>query len=825
MTAWIPGRFFLVGEGRQMAAKAKKRNHFFETKSFGFIIGLIIVGIFFGISRTTTMLQGLELKVVDLHMSLKDLLQPTHIQQGVTKFSHNFKQSEDIAIIGIDFTTLSDYGRFPFPRYHYADLINAYSRIKNQDLRERAFFLDVFFVDMDTNAADDALLEAAIRDSSRVVLETVLRQDFSTAIDEKEYWERLDLLTKHTPSFTKVSGPWQKMTEYLGFEAPLKPFAASIKAFGHANFLQDPDDIYRRQQLITKISRLIEVIPLDSLNADYRLNESEYERLCWMDNNGDYHQISYPLTEKTITTLKKQLPKHSPPVVEDADNDGNPDASYFVVRKYKDYFIPAVTLALALEYFNKKPSDVEIVIGKHIRIPSPEYWEISDSVDAAGDSHPKGKWVPYTIQLTQDEYDANNRLIKPGKRMPIPEILIPIDKNGQMVINFMGKRSSESGEGNQTFPVRSFSVLANMVRPPDKALWRESMVAANKILMVGAFSRGMAQDEKPTPRGLMYGIEIHANSLNTILMNNFVKEVPVWVNLLILLALVALICFMSSRMPSIVSLLISIVLIIVFFFSVSILFDLSGQLVEFTTPALSMIFCFVSIIVYRAMTEEKDKKMLRDTFGKYVSPRVVDQLVQNPPELGGVDKELTVFFSDIRGFSTLSESMSPQDLLNHLNVYYSSMTDLILEYGGTLDKYIGDAIMAFWGAPLPMEDHANRACECALKQIERLKELNQSWPPEKRIDIGIGINSGVMVVGNMGSSLRMSYTLIGDNVNLGSRLEGTNKEYGTNIIISEMTYGLVKDGFIVRELDNVRVKGKNKPVGIYELVDSLKNTI
>jgi adenylate cyclase len=678
---------------------------------------------------------------------------------------------------------------------------------------------------MDANAADDALLEAAIRDSGRVVLETVLRQDFSTAIDENEYWERFDLLAKHTPSFNNVSGPWQKMPEYLGFEAPLKPFAASIKAYGHANFLQDADDIYRRQQLITKISRLIEVIPLDSLNVDYSLNESEFERLCWMDNNGDFHHIAYPLTEKTIVYLKKQLLKLSPPVVEDADNDGNPDASYFVVRKYKDYFIPAVTLALALEYFNKKPSDVEIVIGKHIRIPSPEYWQISDSVDAAGDSHPKGKWVPYTIQLTQDEYDDQARLIKPGKRTAIPEILIPIDKNGQMVINFMGKRSSESGEGNQTFPVRSFSVLANMVRPPDKELWRESMVAANKILMVGAFSRGMAQDEKPTPRGLMYGIEIHANSLNTILMNNFVKEVPVWLNLLILLALVSLICFMSSRMPSIVSLLISIVLIITFFFSVSMLFDLTGRLVEFTTPALSMIFCFVSIIVYRAMTEEKDKKMLRDTFGKYVSPRVVDQLVQNPPELGGVDKELTVFFSDIRGFSTLSESMSPQDLLNHLNVYYSSMTDLILEYGGTLDKYIGDAIMAFWGAPLPMDDHANRACECALKQIERLHELNQSWPPEKRIDIGIGINSGVMVVGNMGSSLRMSYTLIGDNVNLGSRLEGTNKEYGTNIIISEMTYGLVKDGFIVRELDNVRVKGKNKPVGIYELVDSLKNTI
>jgi adenylate cyclase len=234
---------------------------------------------------------------------------------------------------------------------------------------------------------------------------------------------------------------------------------------------------------------------------------------------------------------------------------------------------------------------------------------------------------------------------------------------------------------------------------------------------------------------------------------------------------------------------------------------------------LSIVVTFISLIVFKVMTEEREKRKIRETFGKYVSPKVVDQLLQDPPELGGVDKELTVMFSDIRAFSTLSENMSPQELVNHLNVYLAAMTDIILEYGGTLDKYIGDAIMAFWGAPLSMADHAERACACALKQMEKLKELNASWPVDKRINIGIGLNSGVMTVGNMGSNLRMNYTLMGDNVNLGSRLEGTNKEYGTNIIISEYTYGLVKDKFVVRELDNVRVKGKNKPVGIYELVD------
>jgi adenylate cyclase len=187
--------------------------------------------------------------------------------------------------------------------------------------------------------------------------------------------------------------------------------------------------------------------------------------------------------------------------------------------------------------------------------------------------------------------------------------------------------------------------------------------------------------------------------------------------------------------------------------------------------------------------------------------------------LGGVDKELTVFFSDIRGFTTLSESLSPQELVNHLNLYLTAMTDLILEYKGTLDKYVGDEIMCFWGAPVPEEDHALLACKCAVKQIETLNKMNEQWPPEKRLSIGIGLNTGIMTVGNMGSIGRMNYTLMGDNVNLGARLEGTNKQYYTTIIMSESTYAQVRDKVIARELDNIRVKGKNKPVLIYELID------
>jgi adenylate cyclase len=341
----------------------------------------------------------------------------------------------------------------------------------------------------------------------------------------------------------------------------------------------------------------------------------------------------------------------------------------------------------------------------------------------------------------------------------------------------------------------------------------------NKIVMVGAFSQGMADDEKLTPYGLMYGVEVHANALNTILMDQFVRYAPSWMDIAILVGAALVVAFMSSRLSTIWAMLLTGVIIIAYFFTATILFDVRAFMVNFSTPALAMLLTFVSIVVYRVVTEEKDKRRIRDMFGKYVSPAVVSEILESPPELGGIDKDLTVFFSDIRGFTTLSESMTPQELVNHLNIYLTAMTDIILEYRGTLDKYVGDEVMCFWGAPLPQEDHAILACKSAIRQMDRLRELNEEWPPEKRIDIGIGLNSGIMTVGNMGSLGRMNYTLMGDNVNLGARLEGTNKQYGTNIIISEYTYGLVKDRVIARELDNIRVKGKNKPVQIYELID------
>jgi len=451
---------------------------------------------------------------------------------------------------------------------------------------------------------------------------------------------------------------------------------------------------------------------------------------------------------------------------------------------------------------------VEVVLGKYIRIASPEQFNVETQ-----------QWEPYTLTVVPPTYDKEDTIVKQGTFCIVAEVRIPIDETGSMLINFMGEPSSSNAEEHQTFPVRSYSGYANNPPPPDPARWPPTKKVANKILMVGPFSKGMAADEKPTPFGLMYGVEMHANALNTILMGNFLHSAPPWLNVLILFFMVMLISLMVSRLSTIWSLVVMLGAILVYFFAFMLLFEFKDFILAFTSPAFGAFLAFLSVVAYRAVFEDRDKRRIRDMFGKYVSPAVVDEILQNPPELGGQDKELTVFFSDIRGFTSLSEGMSAQALVNHLNQYLTAMTDLILDYKGTLDKYVGDEIMCFWGAPVPVEEHALLACKCALKQIEVLEKMNASWPAENRLSIGIGLNTGNMTVANMGSTGRMNYTLMGDNVNLGARLEGTNKQYFTTIIISESTYQQVKDSVVARELDNIRVKGKNKPVLIYELLD------
>jgi adenylate cyclase len=218
----------------------------------------------------------------------------------------------------------------------------------------------------------------------------------------------------------------------------------------------------------------------------------------------------------------------------------------------------------------------------------------------------------------------------------------------------------------------------------------------------------------------------------------------------------------------------------------------------------------------------REKKFIQNTFSRYVSQEVIDEITANPEKLrlGGQKKELTILFSDVRGFTTISEKLSPEDLVGLLNQYLTAMTDTIMSQGGVIDKYIGDAIMAFWGAPIDEIKHAELACLVSLEMIKKLKEKQPEWQRQYgvEVNIGVGLNTGEVVIGNMGSDKRFDYTVMGDSVNLASRLESLTKQYGIKILVSQFTKEKAGGKFVYRFLDKVAVKGKKDAVDIFELV-------
>jgi adenylate cyclase len=264
-----------------------------------------------------------------------------------------------------------------------------------------------------------------------------------------------------------------------------------------------------------------------------------------------------------------------------------------------------------------------------------------------------------------------------------------------------------------------------------------------------------------------------------------------------------------------------------YFFLTYFLFVSKFVYAEFVAPAFGFTLSYIGVLFYRFMTEEKEKRRMKKTFGQLVNPGVLEKMLNDPSyqKVGGHREQLTVLFSDIRGFTTMTETLPPEELVTHLNEYLGKMVEVVFRHDGTLDKFIGDAVMAIFGAPVPQNDHAKRAVLCALDMMDELAKLQEKWRTEGKtiFDIGIGINTGEMTVGFMGSQEKKEYTVIGDNVNIGSRLEGLNKEHKTHIIMSDSTYQQVKDVIETRPLGSVPVKGKTKTVEIYEVVGRKKS--
>jgi adenylate cyclase len=385
---------------------------------------------------------------------------------------------------------------------------------------------------------------------------------------------------------------------------------------------------------------------------------------------------------------------------------------------------------------------------------------------------------------------------------------IPTDEEGRLLINFRGPQ--------KTFPHYSFSDVVDGVVPAD--------ALRDKIVLVGATATGI-YDMRVTPfSGTYPATEIHANIIDTILHQDFIHR-PAWIFVFDAAAIVSLGVFLSILIPrirAVYSAVAAAALLLGYVLLNQYLFTRLGLWLTAIYPVFTIAFVSACVMTFQFMTEERKRREIREAFSHYVSPSLVQELTKNPERLalGGEEARLTVLFADIRDFTRVAEGLSPPVLVKLMNDYLTPMTEVILRSGGTVDKYMGDAIMAFWGAPVWLEDHPVRACRAALGMLDRLSELQVLWEKAgiPRLDIGIGLSTGRVTVGNMGSATRFDYTVMGDTVNLGSRLEALNKEYGTRIIVPKYTYEDVKEEFILRPLDVVRVKGKDRPIKIYELM-------
>jgi class 3 adenylate cyclase/CHASE2 domain-containing sensor protein len=342
-----------------------------------------------------------------------------------------------------------------------------------------------------------------------------------------------------------------------------------------------------------------------------------------------------------------------------------------------------------------------------------------------------------------------------------------------------------------------------------------------KIVLIGYTAAGLLDLRANPLSPLAPGLELHANVIDNLINRDFTRTAPPVLMFPLMVLLGAAFGWGIDRTRSQLASGIAAALTLAAVVAAGYAALVAGTHVPSFTLGVALSLIYVVITVFNFVREQQQTALLKTTFGRYVSPQILDHILDHPEKvrLGGERRDLTILFSDIRGFTSISEASEPEEVVEMLNEYLTRMVDILLKHGGTLDKFIGDAVMGFWNAPAADPDHARHAVACAVEMIEETARLRERWEAEGKaaIRIGIGINTGEAVAGNIGSKRVFGYTVIGDAVNLASRLESKNKDYVTEIIISESTLERMGDGFETVYLDDVKVKGKEKAVKIYEV--------
>ncbi len=542
---------------------------------------------------------------------------------------------------------------------------------------------------------------------------------------------------------------------------------------------------------------------------------------AWTDiDNDPYQRISYIAKKHLIKNKDQSLTNYLPvskfleipvfPLFLGAKGMGNTEVNYDqdgVVRKvhlfqiYNDYLVPQLALPILFDELDIDKDKIEIVPGKYVKMVDHSNNSFTIPINISNEMliNWPGKWVDLPF----------------GQPVPFHEIL-------------RYRRLQQAAQSYMAYAAENeLTVEQQEIMEETIAALKDSYTSISniqgKIVIIG-LSAAAATDIGATALEPIVPLMItHGSLLNTIYQKAFLSTAKWYVNFIVILIMVSILFLSGIRIKAAFpEILISTGLLLTMFVVFAITLN-SGIVLNYIFIITAAILSFIALIASKFILYDQQKNQIKSTFMQYLSPDVVQQLVDNPElaTLGGERKEITAYFSDIQGFTSISEGMTPDMLVHLLNEYLTAMTDIILSHGGTVDKYEGDAIVAFFGAPIPHEDHAVRCCRAAVDMQKKLTELRAHWKTHDFpvILTRMGMNTGQAVVGNMGSQQRMDYTMMGDTVNLAARLEGANKAYGSYTMISGSTYEAVKDDFLTRKLDLLQVVGKSEPIGVYELID------
>lgn len=400
---------------------------------------------------------------------------------------------------------------------------------------------------------------------------------------------------------------------------------------------------------------------------------------------------------------------------------------------------------------------------------------------------------------------------------------IPLDSSGQMIIRFYGP----------TRTYKSYSIAAIINSYAQILEGKTPLVPptdfTGKIVFVGSTAPGLF-DLRPSPFSAVYpGVETLATVLDNLLKEDFIRIASQVFVVFMLLFLSLLTGLGTTLLRDIWKIILFFILCLALPAGIAVLALTTGYWVEFVAPEFAVLLTFIGASLLNYRFEGRRRRFIKNVFRHYLSAHVIERIIENPDllQLGGEKREITSFFSDVAGFTAVAENLPPEDLVNLLNDYLSEMTEIILSSGGTLDKYEGDAIIAFWNAPLEQPDHALRACKAALKCQKRLEQMKSDLQSRygHPLSMRIGINSGPAVVGNMGSRERFDYTAMGDTVNLASRLEGACKQFKVPILVGEETFEQIKSHIVSREVDMIRVVGRKEPVRVFEIVGERREVL